>query len=409
MPRPVRGSASYRAVLALPRARALFATATLARLSYGLLSLPLLLALRDGTGSYAVAGTAAGLFGLTSAVLGPYRSRLVERRRGALPVLTAVYGVLLGCLAAGSALGMTAGPAVGLAVLAGVFPPPVGPLMRTRWGELAGSDAQRQAALSLDAVTESTVFAVGPVLGGLLTAATSAPLSLAATAAVTATGFTAFAAVLGPTAKAPARADGRAAGARRLGPPPAPGFGALLLTVLGSGTALALAEVGIVAARGAAVAGPLMALCATGGAVGGLVHGRVRWRAAPHRRLSALGALTAACYALPSAAPVLAAVAVGLLLAGACSDTLLITAYLQVDTLIPAGSRTEASAWINTAYNLGSAMGSAVAGVMISRYGPAPAFPAATAVLAASTALAVLLRTRRPAVRATPADGGPPL
>lgn len=393
MPRPARGSASYRAVLALPHARALFATATLARLSYGLLSLPLLLAVRDGTGSYAVAGTAAGLFGLTAAVLGPYRSRLVERRRSALPALTALYGALLCCLAAGSALGMTAGLAVGLAVLAGVFPPPVGPLMRTCWSELAGDDAQRQAALSLDTVTESTVFAVGPVLGGLLTAAASAPLSLATAAAVAVTGFTAFAAVLRPTVK-PVRAEGQAGARRPLGPPPASGFGALLLIVLGSGTALALAEVGVVAARGAAVAGPLMALCATGGAVGGLVHGRVRWRAAPHHRLSALGAIAAACYTLPSAAPALATVAVGLLLAGACSDTLLITAYLQVDALVPAGSRTEASAWINTAYNLGSALGSAAAGVVVSRHGPAPAFPAAAAVLAASTLLTTLLRTR---------------
>lgn len=399
MSSPARGSASYRAVLALPHARALFATATLARMSYGLLSLPLLLALRDGTGSYAVAGTAGGLFGLTSALLGPYRARLVERRRAALPALTAVYGTLLCCLAAGAALGMTAGLAVTLAVLAGVFPPPVGPLMRTRWGELAGSEAQRQSALSLDAVTESTVFAVGPVLGGLLTAATSAPLSLAAAAGLAIAGFTAFGAVLGgvpgPVTPAPAPAPAPA----HLGPPSAPGFATLLVVVLGSGCALALAEVGIVAARGAAVAGPLMALCATGGAVGGLAYGRIRWQAAPHHRLSALGALAAACYALPAAASALPAVAVGMLLAGACSDTLLITAYLQVDTLVPAGSRTEASAWINTAYNLGSACGSAAAGVLVSRWGPAVAFPAAAALLTAATALGALLRIGRGNVR----------
>ncbi|WP_329179000.1 MFS transporter [Streptomyces sp. NBC_01477] len=396
MPRPARGSASYRAVLALPHARALFAAATLARLSYGLLSLPLLLAVREGTGSYAAAGTAAGLFGLTAAVLGPYRSRLVERRRAALPVLTALYGTLLGCLAAGSALGMDAGLAVTLAVLAGVFPPPVGPLMRTRWGELADSEAQRQSALSLDAVTESTVFAVGPVLGGLLTAATSASLSLAATAVLAVTGFTAFTAVLGESPSAPPPAGTRT----RLGPPAAPGFAALLVVVLGSGCALALAEVGIVAARGAAVAGPLMALCATGGAIGGLAYGRVQWRAAPHRRLLTLGALAAACYALPAAVSALPAVALGLLLAGACSDTLLITAYLQVDALVPAGFRTEASAWINTAANLGGALGSAAAGFLISRYGAAPAFPAAAAVLTALTALGALLPRRRAAVRA---------
>jgi predicted MFS family arabinose efflux permease len=391
MSRPAPGGASYRAVLALPRARALFATATLARMSYGLLSLPLLLAVRDGTGSYAVAGTAAGLFGLASAVLGPYRSRLVERRRAALPALTLLYGALLGCLAAGAALGMDAWLAVALAVAAAIFPPPVGPLMRTRWGELTGSQEQRQAALSLDAVTESTVFAAGPVLGGMLTAATSAPLALAATAAVAVVGFTAFASVLGPAAavRAPGAADVR----RRLGPPSAPGFGTLLLMVLGSGSALALAEVGVVAARGAAVAGPLMAVCAVGGAAGGLLYGRTRWRASARTRLLALGALAAACYALPAAAPALAALALGLLLAGACSDTLLITAYLQVDTLVTAGSRTEASAWINTAYNLGSAAGSAAAGILIAHYGPTPAFPAATAVLLATTILATLLPT----------------
>lgn len=390
MPRPAPGSASYRAVLALPRARALFATATLARMSYGLLSLPLLLAVRDGTGSYAVAGTAAGLFGLASAVLGPYRSRLVEHHRAALPALTLLYGTLLGCLAGGAALGMDAWLAVALAVAAGIFPPPVGPLMRTRWGELTGSQEQRQTALSLDAVTESTVFAAGPVLGGLLTAATSAPLALAATAAVAVGGFTAFASVLGPAAvRAPAAADVR----RRLGPPSAPGFGTLLLMVLGSGSALALAEVGVVAARGAAVAGPLMAVCAVGGAAGGLLYGRTRWRASARTRLLTLGALAATCYALPAAAPALAAVALGLLLAGACSDTLLITAYLQVDTLVTAGSRTEASAWINTAYNLGSAAGSAAAGILIAHYGPTPAFPAATAVLLTTTILATLLPT----------------
>ncbi|WP_327291156.1 MFS transporter [Streptomyces sp. NBC_01198] len=405
MSRPARGSESYRAVLALPHARLLFATATLARLSYGLLSLPLLLAVRDGTGSYAVAGTAAGLFGLTAAVLGPYRSRLVERRRTALPVLTALYGTLLGCLAAGSAAGMSAWLAVTLAVLAGVFPPPVGPLMRTRWGRLARDEAQRQSALSLDAVTESSVFAVGPVLGGLLIAASSASLALAGATALAVAGFAAFAAVLGATAPetaaktvpAPAPTGVRA----RLGPPAGAGFVPLLVAVLGSGCALALAEVGVVAARGAAVAGPLMALCAVGGAASGLAYGRVQWRMAPHRRLLTLGALAAACYALPAAASALPAVAIGLLLAGACSDTLQITAYLQVDLLIAAGSRTEASAWINTANNFGSALGSAAAGLLVSRYGPAPVFAAATAVPAATTALAALLRTRRAAATAT--------
>ncbi|MFD0531821.1 hypothetical protein ACFQ1I_43000 [Kitasatospora arboriphila] len=100
MSRSFRGSVGYRAVLSLPHARAPFAAALLARLSYGVLPLPLLLALRDGTGSFAAAGAAAGVFGLLSALLGPARARLVSRRPAALMVLTCCYTLLLFALAA---------------------------------------------------------------------------------------------------------------------------------------------------------------------------------------------------------------------------------------------------------------------------------------------------------------------
>ncbi|MFD9128256.1 MFS transporter, partial [Kitasatospora sp. NPDC059571] len=179
MSSPVLGGAGYRAVLALPRARLPFAAALVARLSYGVLPLPLLLALRDGTGSYAAAGAATGLFGLAAALLGPARARLVERRPGALTALTACYALLLAALATGSAAGLAPWAAVALALLAGAFPPPVGPLMRTLWGELADGEEQRQRALSLDTVAESTVFALGPLLGGLMVAASSAATALA--------------------------------------------------------------------------------------------------------------------------------------------------------------------------------------------------------------------------------------
>ncbi|MEV4611432.1 hypothetical protein AB0K43_02355 [Kitasatospora sp. NPDC049258] len=122
MTRPTRGGATYRAVLALPPARLPFAAALLARLCYGLLPLPLLLSLQHGTGSYLVAGAATGLFGLTGALLGPLRARLVERRPAALTALSLCCTTALASIAAGCALGIGAWPAVGLAVLAGVFP-----------------------------------------------------------------------------------------------------------------------------------------------------------------------------------------------------------------------------------------------------------------------------------------------
>lgn len=58
---------------------------------------------------------------------------------------------------------------------------------------------------------------------------------------------------------------------------------------------------------------------------------------------------------------------------------LLITAYLLVDQLFPADTRMEAGAWVNTAYNLGSSLGSALAGALLDRHGSGAAFIAAAA------------------------------
>ncbi|WP_217698383.1 MFS transporter, partial [Streptacidiphilus griseoplanus] len=309
------GGASYRAVLALPHARGLFAAAMLARLCYGLLGLPLLLSLRQGTGSYAVAGTATGLFGLAGALLGPLRARLVERRPTALMRLALCYALLLTALAAVCAARLPAPLAVCLAVSAGVCPPPVGPLMRTLWGRLAEDEAQRQCALSLDTAAESTVFALGPVLGALLVAVSTAPAALTGCAVLVVTGFGLLAHSLRRT---PAHVKGTAEpAAGRRSPLRATGFTPVLLLVFGAAAALSLAEIAVVAAWGAVTAGVLTTLFSVGGVLGGLVYGRRRWRAALAHRPLALAAASALCYALPVLVYTAPAAGTALLLAGA--------------------------------------------------------------------------------------------
>ncbi|BDM74462.1 hypothetical protein HEK616_79490 (plasmid) [Streptomyces nigrescens] len=405
MPSPDRGSASYRAVLALPHARSLFAAAMLARLCYGLLGLPLLLTLREGTGSYAVAGTATGLFGLTGALLGPVRARLVERHRHALILLAVSYAVLLSALAAACAACTGRLPvllAICLAVLAGLCPPPVGPLMRTLWGKLTTDTVQRQCALSLDTAAESTVFALGPVLGGFLIAVSSAPTVLTVCAALVITGFGLLAAAL-RRASVSVRATSPAAGRPR-SPLRAMGFLPLLLLVLGIAAALSLCEIAIVAAWGTVAAGVLTTLFSAGGVLGGLVYGRRHWRGALAHRPLVLVAASALCYALPAMVYAAPAAGAALLLAGACADVLLITAYQLVDALVPEGSRTEAGAWLNTAYNLGAALGAAVGGVLVDRSGPPAAFAVTAASLGACALICALCTLRR---RATDTEGDP--
>ncbi|MEY9964518.1 putative MFS family arabinose efflux permease [Streptacidiphilus sp. MAP12-16] len=406
MPRPFGGSASYRAVLALPHAPGLFAAAMLARLSYGVLSLPLLLSLRQATGSYAVAGTATGLFGLAVALLAPLRGRLVDRRPGSLMLLASGYAMLLALIAGTGVVGAAPWVAVILAIAAGTVPPPVGPLMRTLWGVLAADEAQRQAALSLDTAAESTVFALGPVLGGALIVMGSPPVALAACAALVLLGFAAFAAAL---RRSSVRLPGGAAEAAseqqsRWNPLRVRGFAALLVVACCTGCTLAVEELAAIAAWGAGATGALMALVSVGGVLGGLLYGKRQWRAAPGRRLAALAAAGTACFALPALVPAVPAAALALLLGGACIDTQLITSYLLVDGLVPAGSRTEAGSWLNSAFNLGVAAGAGCAGVLVDRAGAGAGFLAAALVAGGAAVAAVLVAYD---LGRAPAPGGP--
>jgi hypothetical protein len=80
MPSPDRAP-TYRAVLRVTGVPRFLAPAMLGRLSYGMVSLALILAVVHTTGSYARVGLVMGLFGLTVAVLSPLRASLCEVRR----------------------------------------------------------------------------------------------------------------------------------------------------------------------------------------------------------------------------------------------------------------------------------------------------------------------------------------
>jgi predicted MFS family arabinose efflux permease len=388
MSRPDQGtasktSASYAAVLALPHARAPFAAALLARLCYGLQGLPLLITVRDSAGSYAVAGVAASAFGLGVALLGPARARLIARHHRALILLAGGYAATLTALAIVSTLRLPA-VAVGLAVLAGLCPPPVGPVMRALWGRLTPDRAHLQRALSLDTAAESTAFALGPVVAGMLIKAAGAPVVLAGCAALVLAGC-------GPLARATAIAwadipveGGKQAGTRdSLGKKELSGLAlpAGVISVAVSG-----AEMAVLAAWGTVTVGVLLALFPVGGVLGGLAYGRRDWRAPLARRPRRLTGAAAACYALPALA-FLPAVAGGtFLLAGACADILLIATYQLVDAAVPESRRAEAGAWVTTAYNLGAAMGTAAGGVLGAYLGARMSF-AVMAALAGACAL----------------------
>ncbi|WP_328331501.1 MFS transporter [Streptomyces sp. NBC_00455] len=401
---------SYAAVLRPPHARRTFGAALIGRLSYGTVSLSLVLAVKDASGSFALAGTAMALFGATSVCLSPARAALVDRygpRRALIP-MAGCYAALLLVLAAATRHPGTSPPLIAaLAVAAGAGTPPLGPTMRTLWRRLVPGRELLQSAYSLDGVAEELLHVAGPLLVGALVICAAPSVGVAVSALLVLAGTLAM--VTSPVAADPHResAGSPPGGLRPAGPEAGPyatgpaGVGPRwprqpVVVAAGVGLALGGVDLLVVADAGqhgqpGAVAWVLAAL--SGGSVaGGLVNGAVAWRAPARLRLALLAAglgLTLAGAGLAPDLPVLAAAAA---LAGLFVAPALTTAYLIADESAAPNARTRAGAWVNTAVNAGSTGGTAAVGVLVGRVPLALCFAlvAAPALLSAASALPVL-------------------
>lgn len=389
----------YRQVLQLPGARRVFAAALLGRLSLASVSLALLLAVARNTGSYAVAGTAVGAFGLTNVLVAPARARFVDRAgpRVALPRLSAGYAGLVCALA-----GLTLAPGTGrivlvvVAALAGLCPPTLGAAMRAYWASLTHGTALLAKAYSLDAVAEELLFVTGPLLVGLVVAVAPAAIALLGAAVVSLVG-TLLMVRWTASAAPPARAQSVVV--RTDQPLRQPGFPPLLVALIGVGVVLGTVEVAAPAFAdhhgSRAATGSLLAALSIGSAVGGLLYGARTWRLALTARLFILlGALTALSAALLAARSVLL-LAVLLVVLGLFVAPTVVTGYLLSDDLTPPTARTEASTWINTASNAGAAAAAALAGIVVQRSGPTAAFAVSAGFVGACGLLAGASRTLR--------------
>ncbi|MFE2333251.1 MFS transporter [Streptomyces coelicoflavus] len=403
---------SYAAVLRVPHARRTFAAALVGRLSYGTVSLALMLSLTRSTGSYAVAGLVMALFGATSVFLSPYRASLVDRhgpRRALLP-MALLYAALLCVLA--EACRRPGTPEAVLAVtaaLAGACTPPLGPTMRAVWARLLPDRALLQRAYSLDGVAEELLFVSGPLLVGALIAVAPPVAGVVLSAVLVAAGTLAF--VTSPMTAAPGpdgrqkndgpapkgHAEGRAEGQVR----------ALLQPVVVAaavGVSVSAVDLLVVAYAGerdlgdGAVAWVLAALSA-GSAVGGLVNGAVAWSSPTRARLPFFAAGLGLCLVAAGLAPGLGTLVPAVMCAGLFVAPALTTAYLIADEGAAPGFRVRAGAWCNTAVNAGGSAGAAAVGLLVERL-PLPVCFAVSGAVAAAAALVPGHRRGGPARRA---------
>ncbi|WP_405859193.1 MFS transporter [Streptomyces sp. NBC_00090] len=397
---PVHSPApTYAAVLRTPHARRTFGAALLGRLSNGTAPLSLILAVKGSTGSYAVAGTVMAVLGLTSVPLSPARAALVDRfgPRRVLPPLAAGYALLLTALAVATATSGT--PTLALVVLAaaaGTLTPPLGPVMRALFSEMLSDRNLLRRAYSLDTVAEELLFVSGPLLVGLIVGYASAPAGLVVSAGLVLVGTLAL--VTSPVARSGKRKPASPAPenetAEEMGATRDAGVLRAVAVAAAMGVCLGAVDLLVIAfaeehRMPGAVPWALAALSA-GSAVGGLVHGAVDWRMPTAVRLPlltlGLGAVLAVAGLSPHPYALIGWVALGgLFLAPA-----LTSAYLLADESAGPGRRTQAGAWVNTAFNAGATGATAAAGLLVGTLPPAVCF-ALAALPAVGTAVGTLV------------------
>ncbi|MEU9883488.1 MFS transporter [Streptomyces phaeochromogenes] len=393
---------SYAAVLRTPHATRTFTAALVGRLSYGMVSLAVLLAVSRATGSYAAAGAVMALFGAASVFLSPLRAALVDRhgpRRALLP-MAALYAGLLGTLAAATWRPGAPAPLLGtVAVAAGACTPPLGPTMRAVWGELVTDRRLLQRAYSLDGVAEELLFVSGPLLVGVLVRFAPPAAGVAVSALLVGIGTLAF--VTSPAVKNVAVRASRARARART----RIGRGLVQPVVVAAGVGLSLGAVDLLVLAFAEQRGHgddtvawIFAALSAGSAVGGLLYGAVEWRAGARVRLPVLTAGLGLSLAAAGLAPGFATLTGAVVCAGFFVAPALTTAYLVADESAAPGTRVQAGAWVNTAVNAGISTGAAAGGLLVGHLpvGAGFALAGGAALLAAA---AVGVGTRYPRAR----------
>jgi MFS family permease len=380
----------YRTLLRTGAARRLLGATATAWVAFGMVSLSILLAAREASGSFAAAGAALAVFAV-GAALAPVRGRLVDRRgpRAVLPWLGAGYATALAALAAVSATGGGTVAVVPLAAAVGLLSPPLIATARGLWPAVVQEGLLRRV-WAVNAALSDAMLALGPAAaGGLAAVHPALPLSLIAAAALAASLLMASA--------APARTPAAAREPHHLlGPLVVPGMRTLVATGMAFGAAAGFLEVALPAAAFEAgvpaAAGPLLATVGIGSVAGGLWFGRRSHAGIVGPYLAGLGLLAAGigaaaavAHSLPVLAAVLVAAGLGLGPANVCLFELL-------EVVAPRRFATEALTWVTTAEAAGLAGGSAVAGGLVEASGPRACLAASAGAFLVAAGLAVARR-----------------
>ena len=392
----------YRTALVIPGMPRVIAAAFTAYLLSGMMNLSLLLAAQRITGSFAAAGLVAGAYAAALAFAAPFWGRLVDRKGPRGPLLWAVGAqatMVAVFVVAGTSTSDTAVLLVA-AGLTGACTPPTSTVARRVMAAVPDEAAQRTLFALSGFITEA-VFIIGPLVVAVIVLVFH-PLWAVGVAAV-ASGAGALI-LRGSTAAR--RLDREIVQRPATGSSRTAGWNAAQIRVLG---VIALGAVAIGGVQVSVVAhaqvlgtseGVFVAALAVGGVVASFLYGGMAVPGSLPVQLATFLALYGALILTLAFAPVFAISIVLMLLIGAATGPADGIEAMLIGQYTPPAGQSQAFAVLVTANWIGFALGSASAGAVIERVGPAAGVVLAGAAALVAAALALFSRAPRDAAAA---------
>ena len=384
----------YAEFLRLPDVKRMVIAAWLSRLPTGMMGLSMLLFLRDALGSFKLAGTAVGAYFIAMAISAPVQGRIIDRQgpQKLLRVTGVAQPLMLLALFMIAYFKMSFPLIVGAAILAGIFPAPITTLTRTIWRQRFTDESARKMAFSVDAVTMELCFTVGPLLVALIITLSNPSVGFLITTTMVFAAFLIFMASPALNYWQQSSAEER----HLLGPLTDPQLLLLLVVTFGLATAFGLLEVGYPALATSlslpALAGVLLAVNSVGSAVGGAVYGVMRINMPLERQFGILLGMMVLPLLLHAWVSQLLLLGIVAFIAGATIAPSIAAQSILVSRLAPQKYATEAFTWSSTFIVSGIGAGMASGGALAETYNATTPFIIAALVMAAMTAMSLLLR-----------------
>lgn len=375
--------------------------AFLGRVPLAMSQMGTLILVSSATGRYALGGAAAGALAVANAVGAPFFGSLADRL-GQRPVVLAqswAGGAGLAAIVWTTGAGAPAVVIIGVAALAGLATPQIGPLARVRWQPITrdAPDHRRliDAAFSYEGAADEISFVLGPATVGALAVVVAPGDALLVAAGVLVAFGSWFA--LHPTAALTRPEPGAVRST-------APLVTSVLLTLAAAqvliGVLFGATQTGsavLATAEGEpGLAGLIHATLGIGSAIAGLAVAALPARIGYPTRMavsaSALFVLSAPLLLVDSIAQLVAVIA----LLGFAVAPYMISNFAMAGEVVAPERVGTAMTLLAGATGIGYALGSSVAGRLADAGGHTPAFAVTVTATALAVVLSLVFRARRP-------------